>query len=1002
MEGTLLQPLVSAIVSTYNSECFIRGCIEDLEQQTIAHQIEIIVIDSASPQNEGAIVRELQGRYGNIRYLRTDQRETVYAAWNRGIALARGRYVTNANTDDRHRRDAFELMARVMDSRPGIDLVYGDVLITKTPYETFEHHTLSGRYNWYDWDRNILLDKGCFIGPQPMWRRSLHQLYGGFDPTYVTSGDYEFWLRISQTSDFFHIRQPLGLYLAHPDSIEHQNEDRKGSENSKILNIYRRAVKDGCIVGLIPLQKLGTFVEEKCYGLPYADLTQLIGFIEARLMPRAELSGSRMGNYHRIKAKLLGNGEATAQLIEEDVSIVEHLLLGSREWYVNRRSVEDTCADDALLRLEILSTAVQKARLLFQRNDVDGAVSMLLNQGIKAAASSPVAYLELADILIAAGRHEDALQVLPEMPLNTNPAYKYEIEAICHCALGNDSLAEQAARQVIVCDGKYPRARVVLGTLAARRGDIAEAEKQFRRAIDADPSCSGGWLSLGMLQWGQGKQADAWLSVKRSVVVGPLNSQALAIMRDMAQKLGHQADALQTFAASLSLYPDCRHLALNHAGVLAEWGQEPAALDACEAFLVKFGVDDALLRLAIELRGTRGLYARLAEAGGQSVSLCLIVRDEEASLPRCLASLKPVVHEMIIMDTGSTDRTVDIATAFGAKVYSHAWNGNFSAARNHGIDQAAGGWILIMDADEVISKLDYEQIGLAVAASTGKREAWSVLTRNYTDKVQAKGWTANDGAYPDDEAADGWQPSWKVRLFPNQKQIRFRGDVHEMVEASLRGSGYEIRKASFVVHHYGELEADAATAAEKQRRYFESGMKKLEQNPDDLAAMAELAVQAGELGEFEQAIVLWDRVLAKAPDTVEALFNKGYCLMGMKRYAEALAVSRRALELDTTHKEAAFNYGTCELYAGAPERALAVIGAIAEQNPDYPLLQAIMTVLLLAGGEVEQASVCFQNLKRMNFAIQKYVDERIERLEQVGQGERAKAISEAMAKMLKG
>ena len=728
------------------------------------------------------------------------------------------------------------------------------------------------------------------------------------------------------------------------------------------------------------------------------ELVEKIGMLDESFGPgnyedddyclRAELAGYRNLIAGDVFIHHEGGATFSGNQLDRGSENRKNRVLFTKKW-------EPAQLEELLLRRWLALNAIEEADQKARSGDLDGAVLLILHKGIKADPASPAPYIALAEILMAGDRYEDALQVVPEMPLATDSLLKSEIEALCHTALGNDELAQQAAIQAQV----RPRAHVVLGTLAARRGDVAEAEKQFRRAIDADPSCSGGWLSLGMLQWGQGKQADAWLSVKRSVVVGPLNSQALAIMRDMAQKLGHQADALQAFATSLSLYPDCRHLALNHAGVLAEWGQEPAALDACEAFLVKFGVDDALLRLAIELRGTRGLYDRLAEAGGQSVSLCLIVRDEEASLPRCLASLKPVVHEMIIMDTGSTDRTVDIATAFGAKVYSHVWNGNFSAARNHGIDQAAGGWILIMDADEVISKLDYEQIGLAVAASTGKREALSVLTRNYTDKVQAKGWTANDGVYPDDEAADGWQPSWKVRLFPNQKQIRFRGDVHEMVEASLRGSGYEIRKASFVVHHYGELEADAATAAEKQRRYFESGMKKLEQNPDDLAAMAELAVQAGELGEFEQAIVLWDRVLAKAPDTVEALFNKGYCLMGMKRYAEALAVSRRALELDTTHKEAAFNYGTCELYAGAPERALAVIDPIAAQNPDYPLLQAIMTVLLLAGGEVEQAFVCFQNLKRMNFAIQKYVDERIERLEQVGQGERAKAISEAMARM---
>ncbi len=104
--------LVSAIVSTYNSERFIRGCLEDLECQTIADRLEIVVVNSGSQQNEEAVIREFQEKYSNIKYIKTDQRETVYAAWNRGIQAATGKYITNANTDDRHRKDALEVMVK--------------------------------------------------------------------------------------------------------------------------------------------------------------------------------------------------------------------------------------------------------------------------------------------------------------------------------------------------------------------------------------------------------------------------------------------------------------------------------------------------------------------------------------------------------------------------------------------------------------------------------------------------------------------------------------------------------------------------------------------------------------------------------------------------------------------------------------------------------------------------------------------------------------------------
>lgn len=448
----------------------------------------------------------------------------------------------------------------------------------------------------------------------------------------------------------------------------------------------------------------------------------------------------------------------------------------------------------------------------------------------------------------------------------------------------------------------------------------------------------------------------------------------------------HLYDVLQIITNAAQLYPDSRNLARHQAELLAKCGREREALEACEAFLFKFGVDDDLLSMALLMRQHIGVYDHLEEAGADSISLCMIVKNEEMNLPACLASLKPIIHEMVVIDTGSSDRTADIAAAFGSRVFNFAWNGNFSDARNCAVNEARGKWILVMDADEVLAANDYEAVRSAVREAGDKKIAWSVLTRNYTTQVNAQGWIANDGAYPREERADGWHPSWKVRLFQNQPGIKFSGEVHEMVESSLRQSGFTTRKASFVAHHYGELASDGKDL-EKQLRYFETGMKKLEQNPDDLAAIAELAVQAGELGRFEEAISLWDRVLARMPDVVEALFNKGYCLMGLKRYDEALVVSRRALELDPAHKEAAFNYGTCELYVGDLKRALNIVRPLAEKNRDYPLLQALLVVLLLGCGLNNEAGAIIAALKTGNYAIKGYIMDRAAALEKLGRNE---------------
>jgi tetratricopeptide (TPR) repeat protein len=242
--------------------------------------------------------------------------------------------------------------------------------------------------------------------------------------------------------------------------------------------------------------------------------------------------------------------------------------------------------------------------------------------------------------------------------------------------------------------------------------------------------------------------------------------------------------------------------------------------------------------------------------------------------------------------------------------------------------------------------------------------------------IHAQGWTANDGSYPLEERAEGWQPSWKVRLFPNDRRFRFRGDVHEMVEASLREAGLPIERATFVIHHYGELDQDPLKQLDKKLRYFEVGLQKLAQQPDDLAAVCELAVQAGELGRFEKGIELWDRVLRQHSDYVEALFNKGYCLMGLQQYDEALECSRRALELAPDHKEAAFNYGTCELYVGDPQRALAVIRPVAAQHPGYPLLKSLLAVLCLATDNITAGQKLVQELLTDGYGINGYIQER--------------------------
>jgi ADP-heptose:LPS heptosyltransferase/glycosyltransferase involved in cell wall biosynthesis len=227
---------VSAIVSTYNSERFMRGLLEDLEAQTIRDRMEIIIIDSGSQQSERAIVQELQKRYDNIRYFRTE-RESLYASWNRAIRLARGKFITNANTDDRHRGDALEILMAALEQNDNIDLVYGDCYITEVANQTYDENPKQEHLGYPDFFAPDVLFRYQF-GPQPMWRKTMHDVVGYFDDAYRAAGDYDFNIRFAFSLKALHITDAFGLYLRHEDAITFK-DSTSGRETVKICGKYR-------------------------------------------------------------------------------------------------------------------------------------------------------------------------------------------------------------------------------------------------------------------------------------------------------------------------------------------------------------------------------------------------------------------------------------------------------------------------------------------------------------------------------------------------------------------------------------------------------------------------------------------------------------------------------------------------------------------------------------------------------------------------------------------
>jgi glycosyltransferase involved in cell wall biosynthesis len=227
-------PKVTAIVSAYYSEPYLEGRLENLYHQSLRPEIIVVAQDGSADAQIAANWRAQYSDLASFQLILTPEIPTIYAAWNMAIEAAHGQFLTSANTDDRFYPDALKKMAWMLEKKDEAALVYAEVdIIDKPDGEPI------GRYTWAEGGFKELLN-GCFVGPMPMWRKSLHDKYGLFDASLHVAGDYEMWLRITQKGERLlkMTTEPLGVYLQRKDSAEHRQKVRTIQETSRVRSKY--------------------------------------------------------------------------------------------------------------------------------------------------------------------------------------------------------------------------------------------------------------------------------------------------------------------------------------------------------------------------------------------------------------------------------------------------------------------------------------------------------------------------------------------------------------------------------------------------------------------------------------------------------------------------------------------------------------------------------------------------------------------------------------------
>ena len=288
-----------------------------------------------------------------------------------------------------------------------------------------------------------------------------------------------------------------------------------------------------------------------------------------------------------------------------------------------------------------------------------------------------------------------------------------------------------------------------------------------------------------------------------------------------------------------------------------------------------------------------------------TLSLCMIVKDEEQFLPDCLASVRSVVDELVIADTGSTDRTTEIAREHGAKLVRHAWDDDFAAARNAALAAATGSWILVLDADERLAEGAGQTIHTAIRRG-GFDLGMLPLHNARTLETPAADVLAGPGRFG--------IPVHVPRLLRHRDGLRWSGVVHEGIGDWLREIHGVSQAVAAPIIHYGGVPSHR-DALGKRERNVSLLRRRCALDPDDHLGRYFLAVELIGANRPVEALEVaaggWEigqrlRVLWKArgqrPFGIDAIGGVyAEALLGTGRIEEARRVVDAVIELGTTH-----------------------------------------------------------------------------------------------------
>ena len=338
------------------------------------------------------------------------------------------------------------------------------------------------------------------------------------------------------------------------------------------------------------------------------------------------------------------------------------------------------------------------------------------------------------------------------------------------------------------------------------------------------------------------------------------------------------------------------------------------------------------------------------------LSLCMIVKNEEYSLPQTLKSVKEVVDEMVVLDTGSTDRTVEIAKELGAEVYHFEWCNDFSAARNESLKYVQGKWVLVLDADEVLTPSIVPEMKQAMKSD-----------RHLVINLVRQEVGASQSPY-----------SLVSRLFRNHPEVRFSRPYHAMVDDSVqellqREPHWQVVSLSTVaILHYG-YQPGAIAALDKYTRARTAMEGFLASHPNDAYVCSKLGALYIQIGQLNEGIELLERGLTSTqvepPVLFELHYHLGNAYTRLKNFNLALEHYKAAIQqpiLSQLKLGAYNNLGNLLLSAGDLTTAKTAYETTLKIDPSFAAGHNNLGMTLKALGRMEEAIASYQKAIKLN------------------------------------